>query len=40
MSVYEKWRSWQKRNNVAGERYGKLYARLSKSPAARRAWQG
>ncbi len=40
MSVYERWRAWQRRNNVTGERYGLLYARLSNSPAARRAWKG
>jgi hypothetical protein len=39
MSVYAKWRAWAKRNKVQGERYGQLYARLSRSPAARRVWQ-
>jgi len=39
MSVYEKWRLWQRRNRVQGERYAILYARLTHSPAARRCWQ-
>jgi hypothetical protein len=40
MSVYEKWRAWQKRNGVTGQRYAVLYARLTNSPAACRVWRG
>lgn len=39
LSVYVKWRSWAKRHRVEGERYGRLYARLVRSPAARRKWR-
>jgi hypothetical protein len=39
-SVYAKWREWQQRNGVRDHRYAKLYARLTKSPAARRCWRG
>ena len=35
MSVYIRWRLWQRRHNVTGPRYSLLYARLSRSPAAR-----
>ena len=35
MSVYIRWRAWQRRHNVTGPRYSLLYARLSRSPAAR-----
>ena len=40
MNVYQKFREWASRNNVSGQRYGILYARLSRSPAAKRAWAG
>lgn len=40
MSTTEKFRQWAKRNNVTGERYGRLMARLVKSPKNRREWAG
>lgn len=41
MSVYAKWRAWQQRNpHVVDRKYAVLYARLTRSPAACRAWSG
>ncbi len=39
-TVYTRWRAWQRRRGVTGPRYAELYARLTRSPAARRVWQG
>lgn len=39
-TVYTRWRAWQRRRGVTGSRYAELYARLTRSPAARRVWQG
>ena len=40
MSTTEKWRKWQKRMGVTGQRYAELYARLVRSPKAQREYSG
>jgi hypothetical protein len=40
MNVYQKWRLWAKARGVSEERYARLYARLTLSPAAIRVWRG
>lgn len=39
-SVYYKWYAWQKKTGVQGDKYRLLYARLVRSPNARRIWAG
>jgi hypothetical protein len=38
--IYQRWRAWQRRHGVTGDRYARLYARLVRSPAMMRLWRG